>query len=49
MKHVFGFQYEEEFIDDLIYLNEIYGKEFECDGDYLQVKLVIETFKEDIK
>lgn len=49
MKNVFGFRYEEEFIDDLIYLNEIYGGEFECDGDSLHVKVILETLEEDIE
>ena len=39
MKHVFGFSYEDEFIDDLIYFNAIYGQAFECDGDAMHIKM----------
>ncbi|AFH19892.1 hypothetical protein ACG-M12_0011 [Escherichia phage vB_EcoS_ACG-M12] len=46
MKNVFGISYEEEFVDCLIYLNEIYGDEFECDGDSLHAKIELETFVE---
>lgn len=38
MKEIFGFKYEEEFVEGLVYLNSTHGEEFECDGDSLMVK-----------
>lgn len=47
MRKLFAFPYKEEFIDDLNYLNERNGQEFECDGDSLHVKVWLETRGED--
>lgn len=47
MKQLFAFEYDEEFVCDLMYLNERNGQEFECDGDSLRVKVWLETCGED--
>lgn len=49
MKKNFTLHYNEAFVDDIIHLNEICDKEFECDGDSLHVKLVIEMLEGGIK
>lgn len=49
MKKLFALTYEEGFIDDIIHINKLCGEEFECDGDSLHVKVVLETRGEDIK
>ena len=47
MRKLFAFPYEGEFIDDLTYLNERYGEEFESYGDSLHDKVEFETWGED--
>lgn len=42
MKQLFAFSYDEEFVCDLMYLNERNGQEFECDGDTMHIKTELE-------
>lgn len=43
MKQLFAFSYEEEFVCDLMYLNERNGQEFDCDGDTMHIKTWLEV------
>lgn len=43
MKQLFSFAYEEEFVCDLMHLNERNGQEFECDGDTMHIKTELEV------
>ena len=43
MKQLFAFPYEEEYVCDIIYLNERNGQEFECDGDTMYIKMELEV------
>lgn len=42
MKYIFSFRYDKEFIDELNRRHELYGRDYECDGDSLLAKMTVE-------